>query len=245
MPATLTLAALPNAERRFYSGLALGMALIVLAGFSSSFYLPGIVVFPRPTPTFTPLLYVHGVVFTLWMLLFIAQTQFIAAGNRALHMRAGIAGMVLALVMLVLMFLAAGAQVARANQPPYVTPLTWSALTYFGMPQFALFVGLGWRYRHQPQFHKRFMVLAALQMMEPAIGRLPLGPPGLGSQILGSALAWLTILPLVFWDRRSLGRVHTVTLLGAIVTGGAFLLRYAVWQTDGWQQFAKTLSSWV
>jgi uncharacterized membrane protein YozB (DUF420 family) len=245
MATTLTHAALPDAERRFYCGMALGMALVVLAGFSSSFYLPGIIVFPRPTPSFTPLMVVHGIVFTAWMLLLIAQTQFIAAGNRALHMRLGTAGYALALVMLVLMFLVAGGLIPRDSRPPFVTAQAWSALPYFGIPQFALFIGLGWRYRRQPALHKRFMLLAALQMMEPAIGRLPLGPPGMGSQVLASVLTWLTILPLVIWDWRSLGRVHAVTLLGAIVTGGALLLRYAVWQTEGWRQLANILSSWA
>jgi uncharacterized membrane protein YozB (DUF420 family) len=245
MATTLTYATLPNAERRFYCRMSIAMAIVVLAGFSSSFYLPGIVVFPRPTPSFTPLMVVHGIVFTAWMLLLVAQTQFIAAGNRALHMRLGLAGFGLALVMLLLMFLVAGGQISRANQPPFVTPQTWSALPYFSIPQFALFIGLGWRYRRQPALHKRFMLLAALQMMEPAIGRLPLAPPGMGSQALASGLTWLTILPLVIWDRRSLGRVHAVTLLGAFVTGGALLLRYAVWQTEGWQKLANLLSSWA
>jgi len=245
MATTLTHAALPDAERRFYSRMAIALAVVVLAGFSSTFYLPGIVVFPRPTPSYTPLMVVHGVVFTAWMLLLIAQTQFIAAGNRALHLRLGKAGFGLALVMLLLMFLVTGAQIPRANQPPFVTPQTWSAIPYFIIPQFALFIGLGWHYRRQPALHKRFMLLAALQMMEPAIGRLPLAPPSLGGQLLDSALSWLMIIPLVIHDLRSLGRVHAATLVGAIVTAGALLLRYAVWQTEGWQQLATTLSSWI
>ena len=121
----------------------------------------------------------------------------------------------------------------------------WSAIPYFIIPQFALFIGLGWHYRRQPALHKRFMLLAALQMMEPAIGRLPLAPPSLGGQLLDSALSWLMIIPLVIHDLRSLGRVHAATLVGAIVTAGALLLRYAVWQTEGWQQLATTLSSWI
>ena len=67
MATTLTHAALPDAERRFYSRMAIALAVVVLAGFSSTFYLPGIVVFPRPTPSYTPLMVVHGVVFTAWM----------------------------------------------------------------------------------------------------------------------------------------------------------------------------------
>jgi hypothetical protein len=245
METTMTLGEQPLAERRFYSWYVIGLALLVLAGFSSSFYLPGIVVFPRPTPTLTPLLYVHGVVFTAWMLLFVAQTQLISAGRRKLHMSLGVSGFVLAIVMLVLMFWISGAQVARANHPPFVTALAWSALPYFVIPQFALFLGLGWKYRFQGQVHKRFMLLAALLMMEPAVGRLPLAPASVLGAAIHAALSWLTIVPLMVWDWRTLGRLHWVTALGAVVIGGALVLRFAVWQTEGWAAIAKTLAGMI
>jgi len=245
METTMTLAERPLAERRFYSWYVIGLAALVLAGFSSSFYLPGIVVFPGPKPTLTPLLYVHGIVFTAWMLLFVAQTQLITAGRRKLHMSLGVSGFGLAIVMLGLMFWISGAQIARGSHPPFVTSLAWSALPYFVIPQFALFLGLGWKYRLQGQVHKRFMLLAALMMMEPALGRLPLMPGGVLGTAISAALAWLTIVPLMVWDRRTLGKLHWVTLLGAGVIGGALLLRFAVWQTAGWAAIAKTLAGMV
>jgi hypothetical protein len=245
MSVTMTMAERLPAERRFYSWYVIGMAVLVLAGFSSSFYLPGIVVFPRPTPTFTPLMYVHGFVFTAWMLLFIVQTQLIASGNRKLHISLGTGGFVLGIVMTVIMFMIAGAQIARANGPPFVSPQSWSALPFFGIPVFVLFLALGWKYRYQAQTHKRLMLLLALMMMEPAVGRLPLGPPGVTSQVVGSALAWLLIVPLMVWDRRTLGRLHGVTVMGASVMLGMLVLRYALWRTQAWQDLADRLASMV
>jgi hypothetical protein len=228
-------------ERRFYTRMAWFMIATVFAGFSASFYLRGLVTFPRPNPTLNPLVYVHGGVFTLWMLVFLAQARLIAAGRRRTHMSLGIAGMLLGVAMLVLMFLVATAQVARANQPPVVTPLAWLAVPLFGIPVFALFIAMGWRYRRQAQVHKRFMLLAALMMMEPAIARLPLMPPSLTSQYVMALLGWSTVVPLMIRDRRTLGHLHWATQLGAAAMAAALILRFALWQTPGWASLAAKI----
>jgi hypothetical protein len=230
-----------HAERRFYTRMAWFMIVTVFAGFSASFYLRGLVPFPRPNPTMNPLIYLHGGVFTVWMLLFLTQARLIATGQRRTHMRLGIAGMLLGVAMLLLMFFVAAEQVARANQPPFVTPLAWLAVPLSSIPVFALFIAMGWHYRRQAQVHKRFMLLAALMMMEPAIARLPLMPPSLTSQYVMAFLGWATVVPLMIWDRRSLGRLHWATLLGSVAMAAALILRFAVWRTVGWESFAAKL----
>src|SRR3989337_4544394 len=75
-------------ERRFYSRMALFLALLVFLGFAPSFYLRDVVPsYPRPNPTLPPSVLLHGGLFTLWMLLVIGQTQLIAAGRRDMHMK--------------------------------------------------------------------------------------------------------------------------------------------------------------
>ncbi len=57
-------------ERVFYTGMAAAFVLTVFAGFARTYYL-------RPyfgTPALTPLLHLHGVVFTSWLVLLLAQT---------------------------------------------------------------------------------------------------------------------------------------------------------------------------
>ena len=69
-----------SAERKFYSRMALFLVLVVLLGFGPSFYLREIVpAYPRPNPTLPLSVLVHGSLFTLWMLVFVAQTQLVAA----------------------------------------------------------------------------------------------------------------------------------------------------------------------
>src|SRR5215213_7926393 len=107
-----------SAERRFYSGMAIGLVALVLLAFAPSFYLRDIVpAYPRPNPTLPPWVILHGSLFTLWMLIFVAQTQLVAAGRRDLHMKLGSAAMVLAVLLVPVMYLTGVWQVARNNVP--------------------------------------------------------------------------------------------------------------------------------
>jgi hypothetical protein len=76
-----------SAERRFYSRMALFLVALVFLGFAPSFYLRGVVPeFPRPNPSLPPSVLMHGLLFSLWMLVFIAQVRLVSAGRRDLHM---------------------------------------------------------------------------------------------------------------------------------------------------------------
>lgn len=228
-------------ERRFYGRMAIAMLVIVFIGFAPSFYLRGLIHVPRPNSPMTPVIWAHGIVFTAWMLLFWWQTKLVAAGNRATHMKLGVSGFGLALVMLGLMFVTAVQQVARATQPPFVDPLTWTAVPLSTIPQFIVFLWIGWQYKRDPQTHKRAMLILALLMMEPAIGRFPIFPPNFIGQYVSAFAAWALIVPLVLWDRRSRGELHWVTMLGLFVTAAVLVLRFSVWTTLAWRDFASSL----
>ncbi|HEX7777297.1 MAG TPA: hypothetical protein VF449_12295, partial [Parvibaculum sp.] len=83
----------------FYPSMAAAVALAAFIGFSRSFYLKP--VFHAP-PELSALMLVHGLVFTSWCALLIAQTGFVAAGRHDLHRRLGVAGVALAAAMIVL-----------------------------------------------------------------------------------------------------------------------------------------------
>ncbi len=230
-----------NAERRFYTSMAIAMIVVVLIGFAPSFYFRGLIHYPRPNPDLSPFVIFHGLVFSLWMLLFLAQTQLIAGGRRAMHMTLGGAGMVFAAALAPVMYLTAVGQVARANQPPDATPLGWTAIPLFPIPLFILLVWLGWRYRRDAQAHKRLMLGAALLMMDPAIGRFPLAPPTpLGHAAL-QLLTWAMFIPLLLWDRKTLGRLHWATKLGAFGFALVMTVRLIAVYSPAWAAFAAHL----
>ena len=202
-----------SAERRFYCWMAIGLVALVFLGFAPSFYLRDMVpAYPRPNPTLPPSVLIHGGLFTLWMLAFIVQTQLVAAGRRDVHMKLGIAWLVLAAAMVPMMYLIGVWQVARNNVPPFTTPLDWTSLPLFAIPAFVILVWQGWKRRKQAQWHKRLMLGAAMIVaLGPAFGRLPLAPPTTAGFVAQMTASLLFFVPLFLWDRRSLGRTHSAT----------------------------------
>ncbi|WP_205481079.1 hypothetical protein [Sphingomonas arenae] len=242
--ATLALSPLERVtrERRFYTRMALFLAAVVFIGFAPSFYLRGYVSFPRPNPTLPPAVMLHGLVFTAWMLLVVAQTQLIAANRRDLHMKLGLAGMAFAAALIPIMYLTAVWQVARANQPPFTDPLSWSIVPIAGIVPFALLLWLGWSRRRDAQWHKRAMLSAAiLTVAGPAIGRLPLAPPSLAGFTVQMILGLLLFVPLFLWDRRSLGRIHPATWTGFSLAAVTQILPSVLMALDVWAPIAARL----
>ena len=86
-------------DRIFYGAMAIALAITVFAGFAPTYY--GHLVRSRPMLTFsgnpfTGLIHVHGLLFTAWVILFVAQTALVSAHRVAIHRRVGVAGAVLA-----------------------------------------------------------------------------------------------------------------------------------------------------
>ena len=232
-----------SAERRFYSRMALFLVVLVLLGFGPSFFLRGIVPpYPRPNPTLPLSVLLHGALFTSWMLVFVAQTQLVAAGRLEVHMKLGKAAMFLALAIIPMMYLAAVWQVARANQPPFTDPLNWTAVPLAAIPAYSLMVWTGWRRRKQAQWHKRAMLCAAiLVVMGPAVGRLPIAPPTLLGFTIQILVGLALFVPLVIWDRRTIGHVHAATKLGITVGAVSAFVPILLMATGSWAPIAQHL----
>lgn len=232
-----------SAERRFYSRMAIGLVLLVFLGFAPSFYLKDIVpAYPRPNPTLPVSVIVHGLMFTLWMLAFIVQTQLVAAGRRDVHMKLGILWLVLAVAMVPMMYLIGVWQVARNNVPPFTTPLDWTSLPLFAMPAFAFLVWQGWKRRRDAQWHKRLMLGAAMVVaLGPSFGRLPLAPPSVAGFVVQMSATLLFFVPLFLWDRRSLGRTHPATWTAFLAYALSMLIPVALIATGTWAPVAAHL----
>jgi hypothetical protein len=231
-------------ERKFYTRMALFLAFVVLLGFGPSFYLRNVVPsYPRPNPTLPPAVIFHGLVFTSWMALIIAQTQLIAARKHAVHMQLGTLGIFLAILMIPVMYLTAVWQVARANQAPFTDPLTWTIVPLAVIVPFAVLVWNGWSHRRDVQFHKRMMLSAAITVvMGPAIGRLPIAPPTLLGGSLQLILGLALFIPLFLWDRRTIGHAHPATRLGFSMAAITVAIPLAVfWLNLPWAKVAAHL----
>jgi hypothetical protein len=242
MPNTASKAAGQTAEHKFFSRMPLLFAAIVIIGFTPSFYSFQTVSWPRPNPPLTALTITHGLVFTAWMAMVVVQTQLMAAGRRDFHMQLGVAGFALAMTMPFFMYVTGVHSIARGFHPPFATGEMWAALSLLDIPAFVILIAMGWTYRRQPQTHKRLMLIAGARMLEPALGRTPLGPPVIEVNYLGAALTFLiTIVPLAWWDLKQMGKIHWVTRLGAAIIAVTFVVRFSIWGTRGWHDFVAAL----
>ncbi len=227
-----------RSERRFFGGMGVAAALTVFAGFTRTYYLKDVFA----GPALTPLQHVHGFLFTCWVLLFIAQSSLIAANRTDVHRRLGVVGGALAAAMLVVGAMASLAMIRRGIPPPGIP----SALEFLVVPVgdlllFAAFVGLGLYYRQRPDTHKRFMLLATIDLLGAAVARLPyvLGTGPLVFYLLTDlfiAAGWL-------YDLKARGRVHPAFLWGGVVFIISQPLRLALARTDAWLAFAGWLAN--
>ena len=85
-------------ERAFYMGMAVLMCVCVYIGFSPTYFGAGMLRAPLPSP----ILHVHGALFTFWMLLFTFQATLVSAGNVKLHRKLGTLAFCLPPIMILL-----------------------------------------------------------------------------------------------------------------------------------------------
>lgn len=218
-------------ERRLYVFAALTSAFVVMAGFARTFYLrPWFEVVPLPS-----LMVVHGVLMTLWLLLFVTQVSLVAGRRTALHRRLGW----LAAVLLPLILLAGAATALSAGREHG----TLSVMPSFDLLLFTLFVALGMMQRRRPDYHKRLMLLATLVMLFPAIVRLPLAAIEQASLPVLMGMAVTAMLLFVLIDTVRNRRLHPAFAWGAAVFAMSMPMRLWVKSTEQWQQFAAWIVS--
>jgi hypothetical protein len=190
---------------------------------------------------FTPLVHLHGVLFTCWTLFFIGQTSLVASGRVAVHRRTGIAGVALAAAMIVAGVSLAIMSAARGTAPPGIDPLSFLAVPLFDMVLFATFVTLAISKRRDREAHKRLMLMAYVSLLAAPIARipgvLPLGPLGY------FGLAFLFVVVGAIYDRVSRGRIHRVYLWGGALFALSVPARLLLSSTAAWKSFAKFLTS--
>ncbi|HXD40110.1 MAG TPA: hypothetical protein VN649_06080 [Ramlibacter sp.] len=223
---------------RFYAWVALTAALIIFAGFARTFYLRSI----SGAPPLSPLLIVHGVVMTTWFVVFGAQVWLVSAGRTGLHRRLGVAGLIVA-VLVVCVGVAAAIDAGRrgASPAPGVPPLMFMAIPLFDMPVFALLVAVALWQRRRPDIHKRLMLLATVGMLTPAVGRIPLGFIQNGGPPVFFGLALLVVFACIAVDTARSRALHPAFAWGGALIVAMLPLRLLVAGTQSWTQFARWL----
>jgi hypothetical protein len=227
-------------DRVFYGGIAVALALTVFVGFGPTYYFRLISRAPPSTLTggpVTPLVHVHAALFSMWVVLFVAQTTLVARRRIAVHRRLGMAGGVLAVLMVVVGTVTAVSKAARGEAPGGADPLQFLMIPLSDMVCFGGFVASAMLWRANKEAHKRLMLLGYVCIVVAAVARLP-GVLPLGPTVF-FGLAFLFILAGAIYDWASRGRVHPVYVWGGTLLAISVPLRLAVSRTEAWRLFAR------
>jgi hypothetical protein len=242
--ATAPLARRPLVDRWFYIGMVICTIITVVLGFAPSLVHTA----ARNAPP-TPLAVAHGIVYAAWLLIFLAQTTLVATRRISLHRTLGTAAVFLAPVMIVLGYMTAITMARRGFD--LSGDLHIEADPFLGMVNplgdlvpFGILVAAGFLYRHRSDIHKRLMLLATIGGLMPAplahlIGHFP----------KLNAMPPIIIIPIALflfasaaYDRISLGRIHPVSLWGALaIFVWDLSLNILIGPSAAWHHFARWL----
>jgi hypothetical protein len=228
-------------DRRLYKLAAIFIPLIVLAGFARTYYLKPFFHTPELPGR---IVHLHGIIMTAWVVLFIVQVSLVAKRRTRVHQRLGIAGGVLAALVVLVGTLTALYAAARAHSPG-PPALQFLIIPLGDMFIFAVLIGLALYYRRKLHVHKRLMLLAAINVMTPAIARIPLSFIINGGPLAFFGLTDLCLIVAVAFDTIKNRRLHPVFLWGSIFLIVMQPLRLLLSGTSVWMSFAAALVSLV
>jgi hypothetical protein len=192
-----------------------------------------------------PLLHLHGLVFTSWLVLFVTQTTLVAARRTDIHRRLGILGGVIATLMILIGVSTAVIRAKQGATPvPGISPLSFLVIPFGDMFVFTILIGAAFYYRRRPDVHKRLMLLATISILAAAIARLPFaimqaGPPAF------FGLTDVFVVACVVYDVVTLKRIHRATALAGLFIIASQPLRLLLGNTQAWLSFAAWLTHWV
>lgn len=226
-----------NNERRLYLWAAVFIPIVVLIGFARTYYLKGLF---GTSPLPGLLVHLHGIVMSSWVVLFAAQVWLVAAHRTRLHQRLGVLGAVLAaLVILVGVDTAISAAARDSVSGPQA--LGFLVIPLSDMLVFAILIGTALYFRRRMDTHKRLMLLAALNLLPPAIARIPLQFIETGGPVVFFGLTDLCVLACIVFDTVRNRRLHPVFVWATMLIVASQPLRLMLAGTDAWMRFATWL----
>src|ERR1051326_3833266 len=200
-------------ERWFYLCFAAVAAAVVFAGFDRTYYLKHLF----GTPRLPLLLHIHGLLFTLWLLLFFTQPLLVRFKRIDLHRQLGVVGGVLAAAMTIVIVLTSIAVTKPGFRAGPPAPLRFLSLPLINILAFAILVAAGFWFRKKPETHKRLMGLATISILPAAIARLPLAFVQSHGSLAFFGLTDAVLLACIAYDVISRRRLHPAYLWGCIL----------------------------
>lgn len=216
-------------DRHFYFIMSLVIAAVVVYGFSHTIDINLIhPSYPRPL-----ILYLHGAIFSAWVVLLMIQSGLIRTRNVKLHRRLGLGGVGLGIAIPVV-GIPTSIAMAKFNTLHGATDAAqFLIVPFFDMIVFSIVFGLAIVWRAKPEFHRRLMLVASCALTVAAFNRFSIATRNWG-YVGVDALILLGVARDVILTQR----VHVVYLyglpaliLGQVITMYVFLNSSPQWLT--------------
>ena len=240
-----------SVDRWIFVGMAVWFIAIVLAGFIPDSLMKIEMVRTGQRAPFPMVLHMHAVVMGAFLLLLLTQSWLMATGRRALHMQLGVAGMVLAAVVVIVVFVlvptmnhqlwyaAQGATTPEAKEGTGQALAFWNKITLLQIRigiLFPLFIAIGLKARGgDAGLHKRMMILATAMPLPAGIDRIPWLPQTMpGNPISVDLYTLAAISPMLVWDVVRNGRVHKAYWIVLAAYLPLAIAVHALWNSEWW-----------
>lgn len=230
-----------QSESRFFLTMSIVAVAILLVGFAPSFYLKPIIQAPPPLSLLT---IVHGIVFTVWMSLFVTQAALISTGRAALHRQFGMMGALLFGITVTLGFWTAITAGRLGHAPPESgEPLAFMALPLMGITGSLLLVVLALWNRRYSDWHKRLMLAAMFSLTGPGSGRIaiPLGLAAESSQ-LSLFVSEILLAIAMAYDQATAKRIHPAYWYAAGILVVIHIAVTWAFSSPAWLSLAQALT---
>jgi len=227
-------------DRRVFLAVAVLFPIAVLIGFAPTYYLK-FAFANAPLPS--TLVHVHGFLMTAWIMLFVTQVFLISKKKVKLHQRLGIAGVILAPLIVIIGAMTGIASAARGGGVPGIPPLSFLMVPVGDMVVFAILFGAAIYYRRQPANHKRLMFLTVLNFLPPALGRFPFA--GASTPPFFYGVPDLIAIGFLIFDTWKTGKLNKVYLAGVVLLIVSHIVRLTLSGTETWLRFAAWLTSFA
>lgn len=223
-------------DRYFYIGYVVAACIVVFIGFGPTYYYRLF----SPDAVIPTIVHVHAFIFSLWMLLWLVQTILVEKGRVDLHVKLGIAGIAVALAVIVVGYLTAVSGARTGYLGPNAERNIEFSRMFMAVPMrdvvwFAVCFALAMYFRHKPEIHKRLMLIIFYGSLLLVVGaRIPLpfaSIVGFGFSLAPPIYDAITQRRVPWLHLSAFFLILITTVLTALISG-----------TEGWKNIADWLT---
>lgn len=213
---------------------------------------------PARSFTGTPLLHLHGILFSVWPLFFLWQVLQAAKGQVERHRAWGLFGIALSTAMIFSGLATAIYSIVGATATGHgAAARSFAIVPISAMVLFGALVAVAIANVARPEIHKRLMLLATISIMQAPLDRIFFAlnagfapglrpgsvppPPPEATLPSGLITLGLVLIPILH-DWRSRGRVHPAYLIGGLILTALVFLRIPLGASETWDRIAPFLA---